>query len=549
MEEIKRQVLRARRRMLAQQFLSRGTWSLFATLVIAALGLVVPKLWVLPVDPQTWLSGWLGGGLGAGLLVAFVWTWLARHGVMEAALEIDRRFGLKERVSSSLALTSSELESDVGRALVGDAVACVQRIDVRENFPVRLSWRALLPLGPAAFIFLLALFVPDAAPQTAGQAAASSTTESQQVKHSAEALKKRLERLEQKAEQKGLKDMDVLLKELQKGLDEVTSQHEVDRKQALVKLNDVAKSLEQRRDLLGGADKIRQQLDKLKDLDGGPADKLTQALKDGDLDGALKELKKLQEALKEGQLTDEQKRQLAKQAEQFKHKLQAAVDAHEQAKRGLEEELKKRLAAGDLEGAGKAQQQLDQLNKLNNQMSRLQQMADKLGQCQQCLQHGDAQDAAAQLEQLARDLKDLQGELQELQALDDVLDQIADAKKCMNCEHCNGQGCEACMGMNGGQQEGPPGRGLGEGQGQGDRPEQRTDTNFYETQVRGKVQPGEAVRTGSAGGANRAGRSLEEVKDQIRSSLDQEPEPLTDVRLPRNEREQVKEYYQRLNKK
>ena len=549
MEEIKRQVIRARRRMIAQQFLSIVTWSLFATLLITALGLAVPKLWVLQVDPNTWCWSWLGGGLGAGLLLALVWTWLVRHGAMEAALEIDRRFGLKERVSSSLALTPNELESDVGQALVHDAVDSVQRIDVCENFPVSMPWHAMLPLVPAAIIFLLAVLVQNAVPETAGQAAASSGTESQQVKNSAEALKKRLERLENKAEQQGLKDMDVLLKDLQKGLDELTSKQEVDRKNAMVKLNDVAKNLEQRRDLLGGADKIRQQLNKLKDLDGGPADKMAQAMKDGDLEGALKELKKLQEALQEGQLTDDQKQQLAKQVEQFKNKLQDAVDAHEQAKRGLEEDIRKRLAAGDLEGAGKAQQQLDQLNKLNDQMSRLQQMADKLGQCQQCLQHGDAKDAAAQLEQLAQDLQELQGDLQKLQTLNDVLDQIADAKQCMNCKHCNGQGCEACMGLNGGQQEGPPGRGLGEGQGQGDRPEQKTDTSFYETQVRGKVQPGEAVRTGSAGGANRAGRSLEEVKDQIRSSLDQDPEPLTDVRLPRNEREQVKEYYQRLNKR
>jgi hypothetical protein len=186
---------------------------------------------------------------------------------------------------------------------------------------------------------------------------------------------------------------------------------------------------------------------------------------------------------------------------------------------------------------------------MNDQMSRLQQMAEKLGQCKQCLQDGDAQAAAEQLAQLAQDLKDLQGELEELQTLNDVLDQIADAKQCMNCKKCNGQGCEACLGTGGKDDEGPPGMGLGEGRGQGERPEEKTDTSFYESQVRGKVRPGEAVRTGTAGGPNRAGRSLQEVKDQIRSNLDQEPDPLIDVRLPRNEREQVKEYYQRLNMK
>jgi hypothetical protein len=549
MDEIRRQVHRARRRLITQQFLGLVTWSLFATLVIAAVGLAVPKLWVLDIEPQRWLWGWVGGGLGAGLLLAACWTWFVRRGPLDAAIEIDRRFGLRERVSSSLALTPGELGSDVGQALLNDALHSVQRIDVRDNFPVQLPWRAVLPLLPALVIFVLVVFVPDAAPQPSSDATAA-TTESSQVKNSAEALKKQLARAEKKAEQQGLKDMDALLKELQKGLDELTSKEEVDRKNALVKLNDVSKSLEQRRDLLGGADKVRQQLEKLKDLESGPADKMAQALKEGDLDAAVKELQKIRDALKEGKLTDEQKQQLAKQLDRFKDKIQEAAAAHDRAKRGLAEEIQKRQAAGDLEGASKLQQQLDQLNKLNDQMTRMQQMAEKLGQCKQCLQDGDAQAAAQQLAQLAQDLKDLQGELEELQTLNEVLDQIADAKECMKCKKCNGEGCEACLGGGGGKnEEGPPGMGLGEGQGQGERPEEKTDTSFYESQVRGKVRPGEAVRTGTAAGPNRAGRSLQEVKDQIRSNLDQEPDPLIDVRLPRNEREQVKEYYQRLNKK
>lgn len=549
MEEIKRQVFRARRRMVLQQFCSLVTWWLFATLLVATLGLAVRKVWVLPVDPQTWLGGWLGGAIGGGLLLALLGTWWFRHGVLEAALEIDRRCGLKERVSSSLALSAAELDTDIGQALVSDAMHCVQRLDVGESFPIRLPRRALLPLLPALAIFILAVLVPDATPAPVGSAQASASSEAQQVKNSAEALKKRLERAERKAEQSGLKDMDVLLKELQKGLDELTGKEDADRKNALVKLNDVAKRLDQRREQLGGADKIRQQLEKLKDLGGGPAEKMTQALKDGDLAGAVKELKKLQEALQEGKLTDEQKQQLAKQLEQFQNKVQDAIEAHKQAKEKLADEIAKRQAAGDQEGAAQAQQQLDQLNKLNDQMSRLQQMAEKLGQCKQSLQNGAAKDAAAQLQELAQDLRNLDKDLQELQTVDDILDQIADARQGMQCKHCNGQGCEACMGMGAGQQEGPPGNGLGEGQGQGERPEQKTDTSFYESQVRGKPQPGEAVRTGSAGGPNRAGKSLEDVKSQIRSSLDQDPDPLTDVRLPKSEREQVKEYYQRLNKR
>jgi len=97
-------------------------------------------------------------------------------------------------------------------------------------------------------------------------------------------------------------------------------------------------------------------------------------------------------------------------------------------------------------------------------------------------------------------------------------------------------------------QQGQPGMGLGDGQGQGARPEERTDTNFYETQVRGKVQSGEAIRTGSAIGPNRAGRSFEDVKEQITAELSEDAEPLVDVPLPRKELDHTKAYFQRYNK-
>ena len=47
MEEIKRQVGRARRRLIMQQFVSVAVWTLFAALLLAVIGLAVPKIWPL----------------------------------------------------------------------------------------------------------------------------------------------------------------------------------------------------------------------------------------------------------------------------------------------------------------------------------------------------------------------------------------------------------------------------------------------------------------------------------------------------------------------
>src|SRR5687768_17614580 len=79
MEEIKRQVNRAHRRLVLQQFLTIVAWSLFATLLVGAIGLTIPKIWVLSgIDREAWMWSWIGGSIAAGLLVAGVWTYIVR---------------------------------------------------------------------------------------------------------------------------------------------------------------------------------------------------------------------------------------------------------------------------------------------------------------------------------------------------------------------------------------------------------------------------------------------------------------------------------------
>jgi hypothetical protein len=85
---------------------------------------------------------------------------------------------------------------------------------------------------------------------------------------------------------------------------------------------------------------------------------------------------------------------------------------------------------------------------------------------------------------------------------------------------------------------------MGKGRGQGERPEEETDKGFYDTRVAADPKAGQSVRIGDAGGANKAGKSLEAIKEEIQASLAKEPDALEDVTLPHSfphaERE---EYY------
>jgi uncharacterized protein YunC (DUF1805 family) len=560
MDEIKRQVGRAHRRLVFQQFLFVVGWSLFATLLVAAIGLAVPRIWVMAVDQQAWDMSWIGGGIAAGFVMAGLWTWIIRRSQLDAAIELDRRFGLKERVSSTLALGPEELDTEIGQALVTDAVRRVERIDVREQFQVKPTWRALLPLVPAAAMAAVLYF------GYATQRAAEATSEQavkvkEQIKVATQKLQEKIRETEKKAEELGLKDADAL-KEINKELDKMAKNNSADRKDAMLKINDLAKEIEKRKQELGGADKMKKELDKLGKIQGGPADKLAESLKEGDFGKAQEQMKQMKEDLKNGKLGQEDKEKLAKQMDQMKDALKQGVQDAKEAREKLQQEIEKKLEEGNIAEAAKLQQQLDKMNENAQQMEQqMNDLADKLGQVAQAMKDGDPKAAAEKLDQLAQDLDKLQEQLDQVENLQEVLDQLADAKNAMKCDQCGGAGCKACEGngdkegdgKDGKDGKGKKGKGKGKnakggGQGEGERPEEETDKSFYDTKVNAEAKAGESVRVGDAGGNNVSGKSKEAVKEAIQGSLAKDPDALEDVNLPRDQREHAKQYFEKFRK-
>ncbi len=439
MDDLQRQVRQAQRRLMLQQGLSALMWSLFGALLLAAVGIAARKIWPLGVDGRTWMWSWIGGGLLAGLLAAGLLTWVNRRRRLDAAVEIDRRFGLKERVSSCLALDEHQLESPAGQALLEDATRRIGQVDVSERFQISAGRWAWLPFAAAAVVFGLTL-LSDAQPDPQATAQAATVSAKKRVKNSTQTLKKRIEQQRQSAVERGLEDAGELFKKIEQGMEQLEKREDVDRQTAMVKLNDLVKEIKDRQEQLGSRDDVRKQLNQLKDLTQGPADRMAQAIKDGDFRAALSEVKKLEEQIRKNELSQEEKEQLQQQLDQMRNKLQQLSEAHAQAKRDLEEQIQQKLSQNDREAAGKLQRQLDQLMRQNEQMERLNQMAQKLSQCSECLQNGQAQGAAEQLSDLADGLEQWAQELDELEMLEQTLNEFADARDAMSCPHCSGMG-------------------------------------------------------------------------------------------------------------
>lgn len=559
MDVLQLQVRRARRRLVLEQFIAIATWSLFVTLLVAVVGVAIPKIWVLAVDSQTWMWSWVGGSIGAGVLTAMIWTFCVRRSSLEAAIEIDRRFGLKERVSSTLALGPEERDTEIGKALVTDTARRVERIDVKDKFRLSPSWRNALPLLPAAIVALLAI-LPNAVMKKSE--ASNEVSQAQQT-----AMKKKLvlmqqqimkDQTEKKGDDANLKDGE-FKQELAKKLGELANKENVERKDSMIKLNDLAKEIEKKKKEFGGAEDLKKELAKLKEIEKGPADKFAEALKEGDLGKAQEELKKLVEAAKKGELKEEDKKALAKQLEKIKEQIEQKKQQKEQVKKELEEEVKKKMAAGDQEGAEKAQQKLDEMKQKEAQaQQKMEQLAQKLGECAKCMKEGGAegnQNAAKKMDQLAKDLKDLEQELKEVENLDEMLDQLADAKDAMQ-----GDGEDGKKGQQDGDGDGEdgkdgkegdkPGKGkTGKGRGQGERDEEENKTNFYDSRVADQARKeGRSVKIGDAGGKNVKGKTSLEVRQAVTENLGKDPDAQDEFALPREQREHSKQYFEKFRK-
>jgi hypothetical protein len=410
-----RKLRRVRRAQLILDYLVRG---LFWGSVLGALAIFATKLWMVPISPYV-LAGTLLGATTLGFVLRAVFM---RVSMLAVAGEIDARLGLRERVSSALALAGDAPEGlkakprdPFVRTLIRDAAKSVERAQLRRVYPWRLP-RAWLRAAIALLIAAALSFVP----QLNWFVRQSDRAQAKLVQVEGN----RLVELGKKLEQEAAERKDPVLKQHAqeiKRVGEKLNSGQMKKRDALKQLQRLKEKLQAQSQPPQGERKLLSQLGEQLSKQESTRE-LGEMLKQGNIDKLGGQLKQLAQNAAQGKLSAQDQQQLKdlmqaidealksdaakspdaaqlkqnlenlKQAiakdQQLQKALQDAVKGFEQALNNLTQQLSQNGMNSQAQSLNQLMQQLRQQIQQNGMINpqTLQQMQQQLNQTQQDIQ-------------------------------------------------------------------------------------------------------------------------------------------------------------------
>jgi hypothetical protein len=562
---LKRQVARVRRRLFLGTLLQALAWAWAASLLVAA-GWFLAQPFVLR-DPPGWLRWAVPAALAVvATVAALVLAALRTPSPVGAALALDERFHLKERVTTGLTLRPDESASPAGQALLADVDARLAGLRVGERFPVRVPWTqaALVPAGALALLLVLFFWHPRAgagkpgSPEDEPASPVAKAKVDKEVKQLLAGKKKKpdepkseeLERIQAEIEDfarkpRGTRD------EIRDRIKDATDLEEQIQKQRKEQAARVDAFKEQMKQL----ERVTKKNEDEKKAAEGPARGLDKAVKDGDFKKAQQEAERLRKRLEakeeaehlrkrleEEKLTRDERKEIEERlrkrekdrlSKEEREKLQKQLkDLQDQVERltrnkDLEDELRRLAKEGKIDPE-QLERELEQLkknaDKLDKELADLKELAAELGECEKCLKEGKDGQAGKKLEGAAGKLGKLgkDGEGQEMAA---KLAQVRAVRRAL----------AGALGGPGGPASGQRPEGAG------------GKTGSEEKRVRGPMEKGKVEVVGTAPGEGFKGpRKPSEMREEIRQAAQEAPAAIDRQRLPASAKKMARGYFEKV---
>jgi uncharacterized coiled-coil DUF342 family protein len=551
---IERSVRKARRRLFLQLLINRLAVCWTVALLLG-LAWVVAQPMVVPSPPDWLWQAVVGGLVGVATVLGVVWAKLATPSPRSAALEVDTRFGLRERVTTALGLSPQEQATPAGQAVLADAAAKVAPIAVREKFPVRPRWHSAFVPALAGCIALAVLFPNTIANQLRAEGDPTADEKKAEALAEAKPQPKNPTPFTQQNKPPELvsrPDKSKELKELEDELNAMMRKFDLDpNRETPEKLREkvaeltsmeekVKKFNEEKFERLARMEKQLQQLDRLsqdEDFQKGPAKELNDALAKGDLKKAQGEIDELKKKLKDKKLDKEQQEQLARQLDKMKDQMKQLAKNKER-----EQQLQEMINKAKQEGkdAEALERELEKVKQESKECAACaQQLAEKFQKASDAMRRGDFEEAAKELERAGMSLQDIEGELKDLEDAEQYLQRLKGEREGA-CKACQGEGDD----RNQGRQDYAGGRGVASGL----RPENKdAKSSSEEERVRGLFDPkGKKTYGGGTRGPAFKKATTAELGPAIQTAAQEAPKAVDSGRYSRDAKDAVKEYFQNL---
>ncbi len=577
----------ARSRLVRQSFVNRLgiSWAAALSLVVAWF-VAQPMLFDHPPESLRWIV--LGSALALGLIIAVVRTRLSSPTSERVALEIDNRFQLRERITTAVALPSELRNSSAGQALFADAEHKLSRLNVSEKFPLEPR-RHLLSIPVLALVLgaivlwwnpiamgLTTTDGDDAARKTQDQTVAAQTPIKKKQplppKANADAPPERPNK------GKGLKDLE---EELAKAHDKFAKdpyedspekQREKAAELAMLE-NKTQKFVEQKVDKLQELQEQFQKLDDLnkdKDFEDGPAKDFNDALSKGDLKKAKEEVDELKKKAKDKKLDEKDQEKLERQLDKIKKELERLdrdkkkeneeqKKEREEKKKELEKEIDK--AKQENKDASQLEREREKIEKQEQQEreagEQLKELGESLGGAQKGLETMDLEKVAEELDKAGKQIEKIEGEVQDFKEAESQLQKLKEERREAASQGEKGDNGEKTQGApmpgDGGEKSQEPGKpnksgpnngGIGAGQ---RAINEDAKTGSQDEKIRSPFDPnGKKTFAGTTRGPAFTKKTEAELGKEIQQRAQEAPAGADAQRLPRDARDSVKEYFEKL---
>lgn len=543
-KKIKQKLYRARNRIAFNNLTDVFRRVCLFAGIVALLAVSVEK--VLAVEliqlPLVWVYSAFCGA------VIVVWWLLIIPSKQKTSFLIDEKLQLKERMSSLIVFeTRSDLFS---QAACREATETIHRVALQKHFPFRFSKNWFYSMGMWLAVVLLVIFLPQYDLLGNLEKQRKEDQKFEDIKLAEKSVELMTGSVKLAVKQIGEEDLDTELASLEAMASDQSP--EAVKRQAIQKLGNLSDKIKQMEAGLNAdsLDMTKRMLKQLKPVPDAFSQKLQQALSKGDWGAARDMVRQFQKQLEQGQLSEEQKRQLSKQFDHLSKQLEHIASQNklledELAKLGLdkklaklsEEELRKLLQKQGLSP--------DQLEQLLQKMS-----ACKTG-CKSCSGLSKAMAACSsgagglsgdELSEFAAQLSDLESFEQKINMMQASLAEIENAMNCLGQGICQGPGCKSPWREGASDKYGRGSGGPGKGFGTVDK-DTEGQTSSKATRLKNKDGQGPIVASWYFKGEQIKGQSSRELDQVIQAAKDNAAEAISENEIPRRYEESVKSYF------